>query len=221
MTPAPIQMEALKPNASLRILPAGKFRARDRRPLGSECWSLTDADASSILKAAAGRKDDFLIDYDHQSLSARESGNPAPAAGWFKRLEWRPGDGLFMAGISWTDKARELIAAREYRYLSPVFSYTKDGTVKDVFNVALTNSPALIGLTDLAATSMNLNCDKAGRSGGVQALSRLSMPRDKPQNPQAVVAAAEVHMALCDSEGRPVKWYEAIRHITSGGRIGA
>ena len=51
--------------------------------------------------------------------------------------------------MEWTDRARAYIDAKEYRYLSPVFSHTKTGEVTRILRAALTNTPAL-ELTALA-----------------------------------------------------------------------
>ncbi len=44
-----------------------------------------------------------------------------------------------------------MIAAGEYRYLSPVFNYAPDGTVLALGPAALTSTPGLDGLTDYPA----------------------------------------------------------------------
>lgn len=143
---------ALKPGASVRILPAGDFRSRDGRPVGLPAWRIDGAIAANVIALSAARKDDFLIDFEHQSLTGKD----APAAGWFKRLEWREGAGLYMDGVSWTSRASAMLAANEYRYLSPVFTFNKDtGAVSEIINVALTNTPALDGLVDLAAAKFS------------------------------------------------------------------
>lgn len=136
----------------VRLFPAGEFRAVDGRPAECAAWVMTDADGQRLVAEASARASDYLIDYDHQTLRAEANGLPAPASGWFKRLEWRPGDGLWMIGIDWTALAAERIAGKEYRYISPVFSYDKtSGRVLSIFHAALTNNPGLDGLTDLAA----------------------------------------------------------------------
>ena len=95
-----------------------------------------------------------MIDYEHQTLNKATNGQPAPAAGWFKGLEWREGQGLFMVQIEWTERARAMISGGEYRYLSPVFGFdSQTGAVTYIHSVALTNDPALIGLADLAAAT--------------------------------------------------------------------
>lgn len=140
----------------IRLLPAGRFRAADGsgRPAGvPDGWLLDDAGAARLVAAATERASAYVIDYEHQTLNAAANGQPAPAAGWYKRLEWRPGDGLYAVDVSWTVRAAALIAAGEYRYVSPVFSYAADGRVLALGPAALTNNPGLDGLADLAALS--------------------------------------------------------------------
>lgn len=137
---------------TIRLIPAGLFRTTDGRPAGLPGWTLTASNAAAIIKAAASRADDFLIDYEHQTLHASKSGQPAPAAGWFKRLEWREGQGLFAVDVRWTARASAMIITREYRYISPVFGFdAKTGEVQNLRAAAITNDPALDGLTDIAA----------------------------------------------------------------------
>ena len=115
---------------------------------------MDSAIAASLIAARPASASPQVIDYEHQTLLKEKNGQPAPAAGWFKGLEYRPGQGLFMTGVDWTDRARSMIVAGEYRYLSPVFSFDPNsGAVKVLHSVALTNTPALTGLTDLAAAS--------------------------------------------------------------------
>ena len=150
-----LQPAALKPEAALRIMPAGYFRTNDGRPSGQiSDWHLDAAIAADLIAALALSGDAGVIDYEHQTIQKEKNGQPAPAAGWFKGLEWREGEGLFMKNIEWTDRARQMIGAGEYRYLSPVLKFNPTtGDVTALHSVALTNDPALIGLTNLAALS--------------------------------------------------------------------
>ncbi len=77
--------------------------------------------ADSALSAFEEHGTDLPIDYEHQTLGGNYSSptGQAPAAGWIKRILAEPGIGL-MAEIVWTDRAKEMLAAKEYRYLSPV-----------------------------------------------------------------------------------------------------
>jgi phage I-like protein len=135
----------------IQLFPAGEFRARDGRPAELSAWRLDESNATTLVAAADERKTDYAIDYEHQSLNTLKNGQPAPAAGWFKSLAWKQGKGLF-AAVEWTERAREMIAAREYRFISPVFGYDKaTGAVRHLFNAALTNNPALDGMDDVLA----------------------------------------------------------------------
>lgn len=137
---------------TIRLLPAGIFRAIDGRPVGLPGWQLPTGSAAAIVRAAASRSDDFVIDYEHQTLQAAKNGQPAPAAGWFKKLEWREGQGLFAVDVRWTARATAMIKAGEYRYISPVFGFdSKTGAVQYIQSAAITNFAALDGLTDIAA----------------------------------------------------------------------
>ncbi|MDH4229970.1 MAG: phage protease [Nitrospirota bacterium] len=135
----------------IQLLPAGKFRAMDNRPGGIDAWRV-DADiAARVIAREAGRVSDFVIDYNHQTIYSRENGQPAPAAGWFRRMEWREGRGLFAVDVRWTDKAATAITSGEFRYISPVFWFSTDtGEVTQIFNAALTNNPALDGMQEVA-----------------------------------------------------------------------
>lgn len=139
---------------AVRLLPAGTFRAADGsgRPTDAPSWRL-DADIAGVLiarhNARASRR---VVDYEHQTLHAAQNGQPAPAAGWITALSYRESDGLY-AEIEWSEKAAAMIAAGEYRYLSPVFHYDSTGQVLDILMAGLTNNPGLDGLTDLAALS--------------------------------------------------------------------
>ncbi len=135
---------------ALRLLPAGRFAASDGRAEGP--WELTDDDGHRLVADMAARQSARYIDYEHATLRAKETGQPAPAAGWFSALEWRAGDGLWAVGIEWTAAAAEHIQGREYRYISPLFSYDPtSGRVLQLLGASLTNDPGLDGLTDLAA----------------------------------------------------------------------
>ncbi len=145
-----------EPVDEFRLMPAGLFSATDGRPQGLPGWRMSRAGALEIIRLAAARVSDFLIDYEHQSLNTASNGKPNPAAGWFKRLEWREGDGLYVTDARWTASAAAMIKAKEYRFISPVFHYDKQGEVLGIVSAALTNTPALDGLTELAAASLIL-----------------------------------------------------------------
>ncbi|MCA8060683.1 phage protease [Burkholderia cepacia] len=182
------------PSSEFRLLPAGRFRSDDGRPEGVGSWYVDASIAASLIAQANQKAGDFVIDYEHQSLNARQNGQPAPAAGWFKQLEWREGQGVFATGVKWTSAASNMLSAREYRYISPVFEFDgKTGAVRKIINAALTNNPALDGLVDLAAATINV--EMMGQDGnhapGVSA--RVCQLLGISQDSYATVAAASMN----------------------------
>ncbi|WP_305965658.1 phage protease [Marinobacter salsuginis] len=131
------------PSTDIQLFPAGVFRARDGRPTGITGWRMDAASARELIALSGQRQTPFVIDYEHQTLYAETSGNPAPAAGWFERLEWREGDGLYAVDVEWTARATAMIEGDEYRYLSPVFKYDKNGAVTELLMVAAARSAQL------------------------------------------------------------------------------
>lgn len=116
-----------------------------------EGWYIDAAIAAGLIAQAAARLNPYVIDYEHQTLNAAQNGQPAPAAGWFGKLEWRD-SGLWAIDVEWTDITREMIAKRQYKYFSPVFRYdTKTGAVTALLMGAVTNFPAIHGMAALAA----------------------------------------------------------------------
>lgn len=191
------------PNVRLRVLPAGIFRARDGRPQELPGWRMDGAIAARMVAAAGARTDDFVIDFEHASMMP---GRQAPAAGWFRCLEWQEGDGLFATDVRWTDRARAMIIAREYRYLSPVFRFdARSGEVQALVSVALTNSPALEGLVDLASlAAAKIEPGRAVRDlGGDRANEAFAnlMAAADPQAAQAATSAG-LETALAAARAR-------------------
>lgn len=136
----------------VHLIPAGAFAGRD----GRGPYVLKDAEA--VVAASIRQGLDAVIDYDHQTdLSAvKNVGGTAPAAGWITALEARA-DGIW-GKVEWTDKGAAAVAAREYRYISPVFLHTRKGEVKAVLRAGLTNNPNL-HLTALAAQETKLQSE--------------------------------------------------------------
>lgn len=139
-----------EPTGRIQLFPLGEFSARDGRPgnikgVTAKVWRLTTEDAQALVKRWGQRKTLVVVDYEHQTHLSDKNGQPAPAAGWVTGLELGV-DGLY-AYVEWTDRARAAIRAKEYQYISPVFSYDKDtGAVLEIVSVALTNHPALDGM---------------------------------------------------------------------------
>lgn len=126
--------------ATVQILPLGRHVSAD----GNE-FVLDEQGMAEIVGAFNSRKNQMVIDYEHQTLS----GDIAPAAGWIKALYARGADGLW-AEVEWTKRARQFLGGCEYRYLSPVFvKDMADMRVVGLLNAALTNQPAIDGMSPL------------------------------------------------------------------------
>ncbi len=124
-----------------RPLAGGDFEFKRRHAVSAKRWF-----------DQMGRK--LAIDYEHQSLDRRaaRADGLRPAAGWIGSLELRE-DGLWATQVEWTERARELLRSGEYRYFSPVIYWTDEdcSDIAALGPVALTNDPAMQGVTPLAA----------------------------------------------------------------------
>lgn len=148
---------ALTATRELQLLPAGAFSARDGRPTDAPGWNIDAALAQALIAAAGARSTQYVIDYEHQTLLAKENGKPAPAAGWFSKMEWRDGVGLFAVDVEWTAAASAMIDAKEYKYVSPVIGYDKKtGAVTALYMAAITNNPAIDGMDELLLAAASL-----------------------------------------------------------------
>jgi phage I-like protein len=132
-------------NEWVHLLPAGTFQGRD----GRGPYKLDNPQAVITASRERAGKRLMPIDYNHAIDIAAPSGKPSPAAGWIKGLQARA-DGIWGL-VDWTPRASEQVAQREYRYLSPVFHHTSDGTIQTLLRASLTNNPNLDQLTALAS----------------------------------------------------------------------
>ena len=127
------------------LMPGGELDARDGRR-----WRLDDAEAVVAATRRVAGATDLVFDYNHQTDRSLKNGQPAPASGWIKALEVRAG--AIWGRVDWTDRARAAIAAKEFRYVSPVFTH-RAGKVLCLLRAAILNDPAL----DLPALAASLN----------------------------------------------------------------
>ncbi|PTR02194.1 Mu-like prophage I protein [Nitrosomonas nitrosa] len=162
----------------IQLFPAGKFRALDGRPHDVPHWFIDAALAAQIIAEFEARANRTVVDYEHQTLLTAQNGQPAPAAGWFGKLEWRE-SGLYAIDVEWTERATQMIEGGEYRYISPVFAYDKKtGKVKRLLHAALTNNPVLDGMDAVAASQYQLlNTEKLSMNELLEQLRwLLNMP---------------------------------------------
>ena len=128
----------------IRFVPAGEFRAVD----GRGPWRIVDP-AGVVAASLAALP--LPLDENHATDHAQKNGGAAPARGWIAELQARD-DGLW-GRVEWTDTGRSLLAERAYRAVSPVIEHTKDGQVLRLVRAALTNTPAVPGLSLLTEES--------------------------------------------------------------------
>jgi phage I-like protein len=114
--------------------------------------------AEAVIAASMGTNrlgGDLAIDSNHAIDKLGPLGIDAPARGWITALEARA-DGIW-ARVKWTPEGARMVAAREYRGISPVIVPDANGNIHRILRAGLTNDPALLGLVSLntAETAMN------------------------------------------------------------------
>lgn len=197
-----------QPPEWVHLIPAGQFAGRD----GRGPYILKDAQA---VVAASNREGlEAVIDYDHQTdLSAvKDVGGTAPAAGWIKVLEARA-DGIW-GKVEWTERGAAAVAAREYRYLSPVFLHTRTGEVKQVLRAGLTNNPNL-HLTALASQETKLQPEGKDMNELLKALAAaLGLPADSDQ--AAIMAALTALVTSANASTTAIATMAQAAGVTAG-----
>jgi hypothetical protein len=119
---------------------------------GKQKFSITRADIQLMAENFAKRgTGDIVLDYEHASEDPEVAqGGPVPAAGWIISIDPEPdSNGIVWGSVKFTQKARDLVAAKEYKYISPVINWgVRDRRTGDVqgatlTSAALTNRPVL------------------------------------------------------------------------------
>lgn len=192
---------------SIQLLPAGRFAARDGRPgsiAACNQWECNAQQANKVVALAAQQANPMVIDYEHQTLNSQANGQPAPAAGWFKNIEWRDGQGLFATDVEWTPAAAKAIADREYRFISPVFEFdSKTGAVQRLHMAALTNNPGLDGMQSVALSAFTFPTQEPQMKELLQAVLKALGLNEQTPEPEAI-AALNAHLAKAQSNADQV-----------------
>ncbi|WP_113911170.1 phage protease [Roseovarius dicentrarchi] len=164
----------------VHLLPSGRIVGRDGRS-----FDLTDPQ-TVMAQFEAGRID-LPIDYEHQNDRSKASG-PVPAAGWIKELQARK-DGLW-GRVEWTARAADLIANREYRYLSPSILYNRlDQRIVKLKGAGLVHAPNL-HLTALASQEDTMPQDEMTFAQSIAKM--LGLPPETPED--EILRALVEHM---------------------------
>jgi len=117
----------------VQLMPSGPtLQGRDGR-----AWKLGDP-----ARLVAQFAPPFVVDYEHAQDKLAVNGQEAPAGGWVEALEVR--DGEIWGRVDWTPRAKVAIAAREYRFISPAFTYSPDGEVQALIGASLVNRPNFV-----------------------------------------------------------------------------
>jgi len=137
-----------------QALPFGKVEIE-----GEEDAFVDEEAMDAIIAEFERRGNDIVIDYEHQTLTGEE----APAAGWLRKFVKKGQEGLW-AVVEWTEKAKDYLTKKEYRYFSPVFWVREsDRKVVSIENIALTNFPKINNLHPIMA-KINSDLSRASRS---------------------------------------------------------
>ena len=112
-------------------------------------FTCDEESAAAVIADFEAHKNQMVIDYEHQTLQGTE----APAAGWITKLIDKGNEGIW-AVVNWTDRAKQYLINKEYKYVSPVVAQRKlDLKIVRLINVALTNQPNIDGMVPLVNKS--------------------------------------------------------------------
>ena len=145
---------------NVHISPIGDFTGSKQD--GSPQNEHITAEALSALADKMNAGDEVLCDVDHQSCRPGVEKDTS-AAGWFTKFVVDPIKGLF-ANLKLTKRGKDLLANREYRYMSPTFMLNENGEPIDIHSVSLTNTPAFKGFINPVINSESTPIDDANES---------------------------------------------------------
>jgi phage I-like protein len=138
-------IEVGKAPDEIQLLPYGMVNSKHGPILNDEIAM------QEIISLFNSQVNEMVIDYEHQTLY----GGEAPAAGWITEMINKGEQGLW-AKVTWTERAKQYIENKEYRYLSPVvWVRQSDGRAIEIQTCALTNMPAIDGMVPLINTANN------------------------------------------------------------------
>lgn len=169
--------------AEIKILPLGNVHSQKGD------FAVDKESFEQISKKYKERKVDLVIDYEHQTVMNVQ----APAAGWIKNL--RLGTDAILADVEWTDKAKEYLKNKEYKYLSPVVLIREtDRKAVELWSAALTNTPAIDGMFAIV-NSINVNQMNQKQEGNMD-LKKIAKILGLPET----ATEEEVEKALADAQ---------------------
>lgn len=122
----------------VQLSPFGEFTLHDGgKRNGTVQHCSREAFEQLVANWKAAGSPEVLVDVDHASAT----GGSTEAAAWAKNL--RVEDEGLCADFELTPRGRELVEGRSYRFVSPGWTLSEDGTPLALCSVALTNRPNL------------------------------------------------------------------------------
>ena len=175
-SPVPLDGAGGKVPVWVKLIPVGTFKGMDGR-------GPYHADVKAVAASSQARLP-APVDYVHQTQTAADKGQPAPAAGWIVAMEARA-DGVW-GQVEWTPAGRRALANKEYRFLSPVFAHAKgSGEVLRLLGAGLVNNPNIMELPILNSAQR-----EPPEGAPVQLTDLLRRDRDqRTPNPDAIMVA--------------------------------
>lgn len=121
----------------IELIPAGPV------VVGVDGRRWANPDPATVVAASRAVNRPLPVDWEHATEHRAPTGQEAPAAGWVEQLELR--EGAIWGRVEWTPRAANQVRDREYRFVSPVFTYGRaaPNPISRIENVALTNTPNL------------------------------------------------------------------------------
>ena len=121
---------------------------------GKQHFDVTADDLAAIIKNFRKKSTDVPVNYEHSTLYA--AGDPVPTAAWLREIEDAPDpDGVLWGWCDYTDAGAASVAARDYKYVSPVIEWTRrdksTGELQGatITSLALTKQPLFESLPEL------------------------------------------------------------------------
>lgn len=146
-----ILVGALTERNGLRRIPVAVIT---RGYKGKQHYSVTADDLAAIVRNFRKKTVDVPVDYEHSTLYA--AGEPSPTAAWLREIDDQPdADGVLWGWCDYTKTGAAAVAARDYKYVSPVIEWTKRDKITGelqgatVTSLALTKQPLLESLPEL------------------------------------------------------------------------
>lgn len=193
------------PGQWVHLLPLGVVQGRDGR-----AWRLSHPE--QVLSRFQAGGVDLAVDFEHGVEQPQPKGTPVPAAGWIKQLETRP-DGIWGL-VEWTERAANMIRAKEYRYISPTFLHRRTDN-----EIVMLKGAGLVHDPNLHLVALN----KAEAPGDGGALARIACALGLPPTSletDIVTAAARLKSTdTSDALSDLVREHNALREAAAAERV--